>query len=91
MEVLTYNPFLPEVREDPYPTYHALREAEPVQRSPFMELWILTRYEDGAANRDPARWPAGSRTSGSTGSPSAARRSRCLACAGCPSSLSHLQ
>jgi len=54
MEVLTYNPFLPEVREDPYPTYRALREAEPVHRSPFMELWILTRYEDVAVVlRDP--------------------------------------
>ena len=54
MEALTYNPFLPEVREDPYPTYHALRAAEPVHRSPFMELWILTRYEDVAVVlRDP--------------------------------------
>jgi cytochrome P450 len=48
VEVLTYNPFLPEVREDPYPTYHALREADPVHRSPLMDTWILTRYEDVA-------------------------------------------
>ena len=47
-EALTYNPFLPEVREDPYPTYRALREADPVHRSPFMSMWILTRYEDAA-------------------------------------------
>ena len=45
-EVLTYNPFLPEVREDPYPQYQALREADPVHRSPFLNMWILTRYED---------------------------------------------
>src|SRR5215472_11516939 len=48
MDVVTYNPFLPEVREDPYPTYHALREADPVHRSPFMDIWVLTRYEDVA-------------------------------------------
>src|SRR5215471_18523532 len=48
MDVLTYNPFLPGVRDDPYPTYHALREADPVHRSPFMDIWILTRYEDVA-------------------------------------------
>lgn len=45
-EVLTYNPFLPEVQDDPYPTYRALRESEPVHRSPFMDLWFLTRYDD---------------------------------------------
>jgi cytochrome P450 len=54
MDALTYNPFLPEVRADPYPTYHALREADPVHRSPFMAMWILTRYEDVAlVLRDP--------------------------------------
>ena len=47
-EVLTYNPFLPEVREDPYPQYQALREADPVHRSPFLNMWVLTRYEDVA-------------------------------------------
>jgi len=46
VDVLTYNPFLPEVRDDPYPTYHALRAADPVHRSPFMDMWILTRYDD---------------------------------------------
>jgi pimeloyl-[acyl-carrier protein] synthase len=48
VDVLTYNPFLPEVRDDPYPTYRALREADPVHRSPFMDMWILTRYADVA-------------------------------------------
>ena len=52
---LTYNPLLPEVREDPYPTYRALRDADPVHRSPFMDMWILTRYRDVAhVLRDPA-------------------------------------
>jgi pimeloyl-[acyl-carrier protein] synthase len=48
VEVLSYNPFLPEVRDDPYPTYHVLRETDPVHRSPFMGMWILTRYADVA-------------------------------------------
>ena len=53
-EVLTYNPFLPEVREDPYPQYQALREADPVHRSPFLNMWVLTRYEDvSLVLRDP--------------------------------------
>ncbi len=53
-EVLTYNPFLAEVREDPYPHYRALREADPVHRSPYLEMWVLTRYEDVArVLRDP--------------------------------------
>jgi cytochrome P450 len=50
----TYNPFLPEVREDPYPVYRALREADPVHRSSLMGMWILTRYRDVAfVLRDP--------------------------------------
>ena len=48
MDVLTYNPFLPEVRADPYPTYRALRDADPVHRSPFMAMWILTHFCLGA-------------------------------------------
>lgn len=62
-EVLTYNPFLPEVREDPYPQYRALREADPIHRSPFLEMWVLTRYEDVALvlrdhrfSADRAKW-----------------------------------
>ncbi|HKF17179.1 MAG TPA: cytochrome P450 [Candidatus Dormibacteraeota bacterium] len=47
-EVLTYNPFLPEAREDPYPQYRALREADPIHRSPFLDMWVLTRYQDVA-------------------------------------------
>ena len=45
-EDLTYNPFLPEVHEDPYPTYRALREADPVHRSAFLGVWLLTRHDD---------------------------------------------
>ena len=35
----------PEFYLDPYPTYHALREHEPVKRLPDGS-WFLTRYDD---------------------------------------------
>jgi cytochrome P450 len=54
MTQLTYNPFLPEVRLDPYPTYRRLREADPVHFNTFSEIWFLTRYADCAfVLRDP--------------------------------------
>jgi pimeloyl-[acyl-carrier protein] synthase len=43
---LVYDPFQPELREDPYPTYHALRRADPVHVSPFLDVVVLTRYAD---------------------------------------------
>jgi cytochrome P450 len=46
IDEIEYNPFLPEVRHDPYPTYRALRAADPVHRSPLMGMWVLTRYDD---------------------------------------------
>ena len=45
-DTLVYNPFLLELREDPYPTYQALRRAEPVHVSPFLDVVVLTRYAD---------------------------------------------
>ena len=41
-----YNPLNPAVREDPYPSYRALREASPVYWLEILETWVLTRYED---------------------------------------------
>ena len=35
----------PEFYADPYPTYRALREHEPVKRMPNGS-WFLTRYDD---------------------------------------------
>jgi pimeloyl-[acyl-carrier protein] synthase len=43
---ITYNPLLARVRSDPYPTYRALRRADPVHRSPLLDTWVLTRYHD---------------------------------------------
>jgi cytochrome P450 len=48
-ERVFYNPFLPEVRLDPYPVYQQLREREPVQWNEHIEIWTLTRYADVAA------------------------------------------
>lgn len=41
-----FNPFHPEFRSDPYPTYHRLRREAPVFFSPVLRSWILTRHRD---------------------------------------------
>jgi cytochrome P450 len=41
---LRFNPFDPQFRNDPYPTYHALRAHDPVHRA--MGLWVVTGYHD---------------------------------------------
>lgn len=38
--------FSPELAADPYPTYRALREQNPVFKVPDMQMWLLTRYRD---------------------------------------------
>jgi pimeloyl-[acyl-carrier protein] synthase len=60
-DTLAFNPFLPEVHEDPYPLYHRLRAEDPVHRSP-LGFWVLTRHADVLAvlrdprmSRDPRR------------------------------------
>lgn len=42
------NPTLPGV-PDPYPTYRAIREADPVHWCPGAKLWAITRYADAEA------------------------------------------
>lgn len=39
-----FNPFDENFRRDPYPTYKALREQDPVHR--VFGAWVLTRYDD---------------------------------------------
>ncbi len=39
-----FNPFSPEFRDDPYPSYRTLRDAGPVIRTPFGSL-MVTRYD----------------------------------------------
>jgi pimeloyl-[acyl-carrier protein] synthase len=62
-EPLGFNPFLPEVREDPYPLYRRLREEDPVHSS-LPGLWVLTRHADCAAIlKDHRRFSSDSRNS----------------------------
>jgi len=42
---ITYNPFLPAVRLNPYPVYRDLRATDPVHYSPAAGIWFLTRHE----------------------------------------------
>jgi cytochrome P450 len=42
----SFNPFVPEVLDDPYPTYHRLRADDPVHWSEKLRSWVLTRYDD---------------------------------------------
>jgi len=45
----------PEFFEDPYPTYHRMRQHDPVYWSEALGSWILTRYDDLVAMfRNPA-------------------------------------
>jgi cytochrome P450 len=51
---VVFDPFRPEHRRDPYPHYHEVRAADPVQRHPLLPVWVLTRYADVlAVLRDP--------------------------------------
>lgn len=43
---LPFDPSLPEVRADPYPTYREMREHDPVHWSEPSGFWFLTRYDD---------------------------------------------
>jgi cytochrome P450 len=41
-----YNPFHPDYRLNPYPTYARLREEAPIYRHPLFRIWILSRHAD---------------------------------------------
>jgi cytochrome P450 len=43
---LHYDPFSPEIFEDPYPVYRRLREEAPVHRDHDGRWWVLSRFED---------------------------------------------
>ncbi|MGH7962130.1 MAG: hypothetical protein ACRERD_09950 [Candidatus Binatia bacterium] len=43
---MEYNPFLPEVRDNPYPYYAYLRQHAPVYQVPSLRGWAVSRYED---------------------------------------------
>jgi cytochrome P450 len=43
---LSFDPFSPAWRDDPYPKYRELRDGAPVHWSPEAEVWCVSRYED---------------------------------------------
>ena len=45
-EVLVFDPYSPEVREDPYPLYHRMRDTEPVAYNAELDSWFLFRFDD---------------------------------------------
>ena len=65
-----FNPFAPELHEDPYPAYRRMRELDPVHQAGWMGAWVLTAYADCLAllrnprfsserTRDPTLVPPG--------------------------------
>jgi cytochrome P450 len=52
-----YNPFIPPVRDDPYPAWARLRRQHPVFYSAALDAWVVTRHADICAIlRDPVRF-----------------------------------
>ncbi len=49
MKTPSFDPFLPELRTDPYPAYRALRENDPVHYSETVRSWVLSRHADVSA------------------------------------------
>ena len=43
---VAFNPLSTETAQDPYPTYAALREKDPVHRSRLMNAWMFSRHAD---------------------------------------------
>ncbi|NET66239.1 MAG: cytochrome P450 [Moorea sp. SIO1G6] len=41
---IKFNPFAPGFREDPYTTYHLLRQQKSIHYA--LDMWILTKYQD---------------------------------------------
>jgi cytochrome P450 len=66
-----FNPFSPEFRDDPYPSYRAMRDAGPVIRTPFGSL-MVTRYEpvDRILRSSTFRTPRGYRDANDPAGPS---------------------
>jgi cytochrome P450 len=43
---MEFNPYDPELHEDPYPVYQRLRDEFPVHHNPELHFWTLSRYDD---------------------------------------------
>ena len=58
-EAFQFNPFDPEFHADPYPTYHRLRDWEPIHRIKSFtggDEWLLTRFADVKAVLNDSRF-----------------------------------
>jgi cytochrome P450 len=49
VSVTAYDPFAPEVKEDPYPYYAWLRSEHPAYEVPGKGIWAISRYADVVA------------------------------------------
>ena len=57
MTDLYWDPFTPELRDDPYPLWKRMRDEAPVWHNEKYDFWVLTRFHDiEAAHRDPATY-----------------------------------
>ena len=43
---VSFDPFSPVWRDDPYPKYRELRDCAPLHWSPEAKVWCVSRYED---------------------------------------------
>jgi cytochrome P450 len=43
---ITYDPYAPEMREDPWETFRLLRDHAPVYHNAERDLWVISRHED---------------------------------------------
>ena len=41
-----FEPYSRLFQDDPYPTYRALRDHDPIHYAPNSEVWCISRYED---------------------------------------------
>ena len=44
--MLAYDPYAPEVLEDPYPIYRRLRDEAPAYHLEQYDCWALSRFDD---------------------------------------------
>ena len=57
--MVEYDPFMPEMREDPFPVYARLREESPVHFLEKYDSWALSRFQDvWDASQDPELYAA---------------------------------
>ena len=46
MQTITYDPYSPDIRENPYPVYRYLRDEAPVYRHPDKGYFVVSRFAD---------------------------------------------